>query len=311
MNAFAHDDAIHLACHAQNAQLAYLDPPFAVGVDFGARLEKNQVRARAQKGSGPFAYTDRWPSIDAYLAWLSPCVVAARDALSSQGTLWLHLDYRVVHEAKILLDSLFGRAHYLGEVVWLPGNGNKARSGPGITHQTLLIYAKGKDFIWNSHDPALREPYARTSLSMHFQQSDAEGRRFRERVVRGKTYRYYADEGRARGSVWDDCPAMLANTPLRRETTGYPTQKPEKLLDRIVRASSNPGGLVVDPFSGSGTTLVAAAKADRHFVGLDIGTLSRSMVAKRLEANGIAFSERDPCPCARATPMLRAATHLA
>ena len=87
----------------------------------------------------------------------------------------------------------------------------------------------------------LREPYAETSLAMHFTHRDEDGRLYRERVIGGKAYRYYADEGRRLGSVWTDIPAMVANTPLRREATGYPTQKPERLLERIVRASSRAG----------------------------------------------------------------------
>ena len=108
----------------------------------------------------------------------------------------------------------------------------------------------------------------------------------------GKAYRYYADEGRALGSVWSDCPAMVANTPLRKESTGYPTQKPEKLLDRIVRAASRPGGLVVDPFCGSGTTLVAAAKAGRRAVGLDVGPLAIATTTERIRAAGFPLDAR-------------------
>ena len=78
----------------------------------------------------------------------------------------------------------------------------------------------GDDYVWNAKDPALRAPFAKTSLAMHFTQEDDDGRSFRERTIGGRTYRYYADEGRAIGSVWTDCPAMVANTPLRRETTG-------------------------------------------------------------------------------------------
>src|SRR5690606_6649814 len=103
-------------------------------------------------------------------------------------------------------------------IIWVPGNGSKSRRGPGIGHQTLLLYARGEDALWNARDPALREPYAATSQSMHFARADEHGRRYRDRVVGGKTYRYYADEGRAIGSVWTDCPAMVANTPLSSET---------------------------------------------------------------------------------------------
>ena len=264
------------------AQLAYLDPPFGVGASFGARGKGGGLRAH-----GRTAYVDRWPSIDAYVAWLEPRLAAVRDALGHDGTMWLHLDHRAVHEAKIACDRVFGRRACLGEIVWVPGNGLRGtRRGPGVTHQTLLVYAAGKDFVWNARDPALREPFAATSLAMHFQESDASGRRYRERTIGGRTYRYYADEGRALGSVWTDCPAMVANTPLRRETTGYPTQKPLKLLERIVRASSREGALVVDPFCGSGTTLVAAARLGRAFAGCDVGALAIETSAGRLRAEG-------------------------
>ena len=203
--------------------------------------------------------------------------------------MWLHLDHRAVHEAKLLCDAIYGRGAFVGEIIWLPGNGAKARRGPGMTHQTILVYAAGDDYVYNAKDPALRMPYAKTSLAMHFTNEDADGRRYRERTIAGKTYRYYADQGRALGSVWTDCPAMVANTPLRKETTGYPTQKPLKLLERIVRAATEPGALVIDPFCGSGTTLVAAARLGRRFAACDVGALAIATTSRRLEGEGIAF----------------------
>lgn len=285
-----HGDALDVAGHVGrgSAQLAYLDPPFGIGASFGARTGGGGSRAQ-----GPVAYEDRWPSIDAYVAWLEPRLAAVRDALGPDGTMWLHLDHRAVHEAKIACDGVFGRRASLGEIVWVTGNGVRgARRGPGVTHQTLLVYAAGRDFVWNARDPSLREPFAATSLAMHFQEVDDTGRRYRERTIGKRTYRYYADEGRSLGSVWTDCPAMIANTPLRRETTGYPTQKPLKLLERVVRASSREGGLVVDPFCGSGTTLVAAAKLGRRFAGCDRGELAIETSAARLRAQGAAFELR-------------------
>lgn len=268
---------------AASCELAYLDPPFNVAKSFGARVGPGH-RAR-----GPIAYDDVWPSLDTYLGWLQERLAVVRDLLSPRGTLWLHLDQRAVHEAKIACDRVFGARRFRGEVIWVPGNGSKSRSGPGVGHQTLLLYARSDEPIWNAHDPALRAPFAATSQSMHFTNVDENGRRYRERVVNGKTYRYYADEGRALGSVWTDCPSMTANTPLRAESTGYPTQKPLKLLDRIVRASSLPGGTVLDPFCGSGTTLVAAAQAGRRFVGNDVGPLALATTTARLDAAGIAY----------------------
>jgi site-specific DNA-methyltransferase (adenine-specific) len=223
--------------------------------------------------------------------------------------MWLHLDHRAVHESKGVCDRVFGSTAFLGEVIWAPGNGARgARRGPGTTHQTLLLYAAGRDFVWNGRDPDLREPFAATSLSMHFTKQDAEGRWYRERTLGGRTYRYYADEGRAIGSIWTDCPAMAANTPLRRESTGYPTQKPMKLLERIVRASSREGSRLIDPFCGSGTALAAAAKLGRTFSGCDIGALAIETAARRLEHQGAAFELRVPSSDQRCPPTKRASS---
>ena len=118
---------------------------------------------------------------------------------------------------------------------------------------------------------------------MHFQSEDVDGRRYRDRTIGGKTYRYYADEGRRLGSVWTDCPAMNANTPLAHETTGYPTQKPLTLLDRIVRAASLPESRVLDPMCGSGTTVVAATSLGRRAVGIDQSALACRIATERLQ----------------------------
>ncbi|HVH45381.1 MAG TPA: site-specific DNA-methyltransferase [Labilithrix sp.] len=286
MNLLAQTDARELGTFIApgTADVAYLDPPFKVEKTFGARVGPGSSRAR-----GPIAYDDTWTSLDAYLSWLEARIAVVRDALSPRGTMWLHLDQRAVHEAKLVCDRVFGAKRFRGEVVWVPGNGSKSKTGPGMGHQTLLLYARGQNPIWNGKSPALRTPFAATSLEMHFTNVDAEGRRYRDRVVGKKTYRYFADEGRALGSVWTDCPSMAANTPLRAETTGYPTQKPLKLLDRIIRATSDVGSLVVDPFCGSGTTLVAAAAADRRFAGCDIGDLAIATTRARLDAHGVHY----------------------
>jgi site-specific DNA-methyltransferase (adenine-specific) len=294
-----HGDAVGLARHvpSRSVQLAYLDPPFCVGAAFGARAREGGWRAR-----GRVAYDDRWPSMDAYLGWLEPRLAVVRELLAPDGTMWLHLDHRAVHAAKLACDRVFGGDACLGEIIWVPGNGARgARRGPAVTHQTLLLYAGGRDFVWNGRDPSLREPFATTSLAMHFTAVDEHGRHHRERTIGGRTYRYYADEGRALGSVWTDCPAMIANTPLRREATGYPTQKPLKLLERIVRASSHEGALVVDAFCGSGTSLVAAARLGRRFVGCDIGDLAIETTGERLRAEGVPFELRLDSPTCKPT----------
>jgi site-specific DNA-methyltransferase (adenine-specific) len=286
-----HGDAKDLDVHvpASSAELAYLDPPFSVGARFTARTKRGETRGRETAKTSHFAYDDRWPSLDAYLDWLDERLVAVRTALSAFGTMWLHLDQRAIHEAKARCDRIFGRSAFVGEVIWAPGNGSKSKRGPGMGHQTLLLYAKTKAFVWNAKDPRLRAPFAATSVAMHFQAKDAAGRAYRDRTVNGKTYRYYQDEGRALGSVWTDCPAMVANTPLLAEGTGYPTQKPLKLLERIISASSRPGALVLDPFCGSGTTLCAAARLGRSAVGVDVGALAVKMTSQRLRSMKVPF----------------------
>jgi site-specific DNA-methyltransferase (adenine-specific) len=256
--------------------LAYMDPPFNAGGGRGARQKKGE------RVDGELAYRDAWGGLDAFLAMLEPRLASVRDALSPVGSLWLHLDHRAVHDAKVLADRVFGRAAFQGEVIWVPGNGGKRRGGPSVTHQTLLIFARGKEMIWNGDDPALRERHAETSLRMHFKSVDSDGRNYRDRTVSGKTYRYYADLGRRLGSVWSDCPSMRANTPLIKEATGYPTQKPESLLDRILRAASLPESRVLDPMHGSGTTLAVAERLCRPWLGIDQSPLAHRTAKARL-----------------------------
>jgi len=289
-----HADAA-LACELCPADvrfdLVYLDPPYGVGATFSARSGPGEARGRKHAKSGPDAYEDG-ADVDALVADIERVARPIRDRMSDRATLWLHLDHRAVHEAKVALDRVFGRGAFLGEVVWVPGNGAKG-NGPSVTHQTLLLYSRSaatrSSITYNADDPALREPYAATSLKMHFRDVDADGRRYRERTIAGKTYRYYADQGRKLGSVWTDIPAMVANTPLRKEGTGYPTQKPEKLLDRIVALSSLPGDTVADLMCGSGTTLVAAARRGRAFIGSDAAPLAIETTSARLAREGIAF----------------------
>ncbi len=225
------------------------------------------------------------------MAMLEPKMEALRDRMNNHATLYLHMDYRAIHEAKVAADRVFGRAAFIGEVVWAPGNGARGARGFSVTHQNILLYGRKnrKGTTWHTDHALLREPYAKTSLNMHFTQTDEDGRRYRERTVGKKTYRYYADVGRRLGSVWSDIPSMVANTPLLKEGTGYPTQKPEKLLERIIRASSSPGDTVADPMCGSGTTLVVAARLGRHFIGSDISPVAIEVARGRLDAAKIPY----------------------
>lgn len=274
--------------------LVYLDPPYGVGTTMTARTKKGEARGRRRAESGPAAYDDAMP-IDALVAMLVEVAAAIRERMAPHAALFVHLDQRAVHEAKVAFDGVFGRGAFGGEIVWEPGNGARGAGVPS-THQTILIYARKpadrRKLRWNARSPLLREPFAPTSLSMHFTKRDEDGRLYRERTINGKAYRYYADEGRRLGSVWTDVPAMAANTPLLGEGTGYPTQKPLRLLERIVIAASAEGETVADLMCGSGTTLVAAAKHGRSFVGGDRSPVAIDTTRARLEREGLAFRYR-------------------
>ena len=302
MSWLAHADALDLCARLPpelRFDLVYLDPPYSVGTVMSARLEPGQARGRRRAASGPDAYDDR-DEPDALVAMLTPRLAAVRERMAPNATLYLHLDHRAVHEAKVACDHLFGRGAFLGEVIWSPGNGGRGARRFSVTHQTLLLYARRpeerREVVYNVSDPMLRESYAETSLAMHFTNEDETGRLYRERVIAGKAYRYYADAGRRLGSVWNDIPAMVANTPLRREATGYPTQKPEKLLERIVRASSHERQTVADLMCGSGTTAAVAARLGRRFVAGDSSALAVEVTERRLAAQGAVFSRLSAAP---------------
>jgi len=271
--------------------LVYLDPPYAVGATMATRDRDGQARGRKTARAGRDAYHDG-ADVDALVTMLEERVAAIRERMSPRGMLYLHMDYRAVHDAKVMCDRVFGRSAFLGDVAWAPGNGARGARGFTVTHQTILLYARNgkKGASFRADHPLLREPYADTSLKMHFTKSDADGRKYRERTINRKTYRYYADEGRRLGSVWTDLPAMVANTPLRKEATGYPTQKPERLLERIVRASSQEGDTVADLMCGSGTSLVVAARLGRRFIGSDASAVAIETTRARLDASNIPYS---------------------
>ena len=228
--------------------------------------------------------------------------------MKPEASLWLHLDYRTVHYAKVMCDEIFGPGAFRGEIVWVPGNGARGRtdraSRTRLCSFSAAKRALGRASCWNADDPALREPFAATSLEMHFRSYTDDGRAYRERTIGGKTYRYFADQGRKLGSVWSDIPGMNANTPLRKEGTGYPTQKPERLLERIIRAASRPGDTVADLMCGSGTTLVVAARLGRRFVGGDTSdvAIETTVAAARARPRPLPTRRDRPFPCDRSCP---------
>jgi len=273
-------DCARRIADAGGVKLVYLDPPFGVGADFA-------LDGAAWLGAPGLAYRDRWDEsgVDgaaSHLQWLFTRLTLARDILRDDGVLYLHVDQRVSAHARLILDEVFGSAAFRGWIVWKVGSGAKSRTRWSNEHNDILCYAKGEATTFHTDVPSMREPFASTSRAMHFKAVDDAGRRHRVRVVNGKEYRYYEDEGRVVGSVWTDCPSMAANSPILSESTGWPTQKPEALLTRILESSTNAGDLVLELCCGSGTTAAVAEKLGRRWIAIDASAQSVHTTRKRL-----------------------------
>ncbi|MET0829046.1 MAG: site-specific DNA-methyltransferase [Microbacterium sp.] len=280
--------------------LIYLDPPFNTGRAQGKALETARSRVTAQSAPAPDAdrrpqsrgdldaesspgpssdtpgaeavvrrgfhgreyerlrgdlrtYDDRF---DDYWGYLEPRLVEAWRLLADDGTLYLHLDYREAHYAKVLMDALFGRERFLNELIWAYDYGAKTRRRWPTKHDTILVYVKDPSRYWFDSDAVDREPYMAPGLVTA------------EKAARGKLPT----------DVWWH--TIVPTT--GREKTGYPTQKPEGILRRIVQASSRPGDRVLDLFAGSGTTGAVASALGRDAVLVDANPEAIEVMAKRM-----------------------------
>lgn len=252
--------------------LLYADPPFFTG--------------RTLRGKEGLSFVDAWPSLEAYLDWLRPRLQEHYRLLHANGSLYLHLDWRVVHYAKVELDRIFGWDNFRNEIIWKYQMAGRSPRHFPRKHDTILFYTKGEDYFFDTD--AAREPYTPHARDPRQQRYggrmgvDEDGRAYVEKLGTGgkRRYRYYLDRGKLIGDVWE----LELIHPSARERTGYPTQKPEALLDRIVRASCPPGERCGDFFLGSGTSLIAAHRAGRAFSGADRASASLSLVQDRFRA---------------------------
>lgn len=199
------------------------------------------------------AYSDRF---DDYWAFLEPRLLEAWRLLADDGTLYLHLDYREAHYAKVLLDALVGRDRFLNELIWAYDYGAKTRRRWPTKHDTILVYVKDPDRYWFDSDAVDREPYMAPGL--------------------------VTPEKAARGKLPTDVWWHTIVPTTGREKTGYPTQKPEGILRRIVQASSRPGDRVLDFFAGSGTTGAVASALGRNAVLVDENPEAIAVMRERM-----------------------------
>ena len=213
----------------------------------------------------------------AYLSMMAPRLVELRRVLKPTGSIYLHCDPTASHYLKILMDAVFGVDNFRNEIVWSYKRYTAASARFQRLHDVLLFYGKTDQAKIND----VREPYGEKSGKMdsHYKQ-DNDGRWFRWQKRKGKEpYKVYLSEGRRIGDVWE---ISIINASAK-ERLGYPTQKPEELLERIIEASSNEGDLVLDPFCGCGTTVAVAQRLNRNWIGIDITHLAINLMKHRLQ----------------------------
>ena len=254
-----HGDAFEVAAGVATGSLAaiYIDPPFGTGA--------------VQRGRG-HSYADRADDPEAFVAWLSPLLVESRRTLAATGSLFVHLDYRAVHYVKVELDRLFGRDRFVNEIVWCYAVGGKSRRGFGRKHDTILWYANGPD--WAFYPDAVRVPRRGGS---HMRLVDGVQEKTDKKT--GRVYRYPVAAGKVPEDWWTDVETLNHSD---GERTGWPSQKPERLVARILEAVTRPGDRVADWFSGSGTTAAVAQRLGRRFVVVDREAAAVAITKTRL-----------------------------
>jgi site-specific DNA-methyltransferase (adenine-specific) len=255
---------------AGSVQMVYADPPFNTG---RAQVRRTLATARAAGEDGDrtgfggrryattvVAESSYADDFDDYLGFLEPRVRELRRVLAPEGTLYLHLDYREAHYVKVLLDEVFGRECFLNELIWAYDYGAKPRSRWPQKHDTILVYVRDRQRYHFDSAEVEREPYMAPGLVGP------------EKAARGKLPT----------SVW----WHTIVSPTGREKTGYPTQKPEGLIRRMVAASTRPGDLCLDPFAGSGTLGAVAAALGRRYVLIDESPEAVEVMERRLAPAG-------------------------
>lgn len=263
--------AVLATLSAGTVDLVYIDPPFNTG---GAQKRVQLKTLQDENGDrsgfagkryrtervGESSYVDKF---DDYIAFLEPRLREAHRVLAPHGSLYLHLDYREVHYAKVLLDGIFGRENFLNEIIWAYDYGARQRDRWPTKHDNILFYVKNrKHYTWN-RDAVDRIPYMAPAL--------------------------VGPEKAARGKLPTDTWWHTIVSPTGKEKTGYPTQKPLGIIRRIILASSNPGDLVLDFFAGSGTTGAAAHELGRRFILVDNNPEAFEVMKKRLAGTGAKF----------------------
>jgi adenine-specific DNA-methyltransferase len=286
-------------------KLIYIDPPFAVGADFGFNIEiGGETAEKRQSVIEEIAYRDTWgKGISSYLSMMYERLKLMHQLLAENGSIYVHCDWRVNSTVRIIIDEVFGSKNYLGEIKWKrvvsSGSSKSIAKRYPVVDDSILFYSKCPDYIWNTIHNEYSEEYKGRftqkderglyywdnlkSYSDDTLQKLIEDDRIRLPLKKGVNPRVknYLHEGKGVviDTMWTD---IIPVNSQAIEDTGYATQKPEALLERIIRASSNPGDLIADFFCGSGTTAAVAEKLGRKWITTDLGRFSVHTARKRL-----------------------------
>ena len=282
----AGDEASGLPSLRGKVDLIYIDPPFDSKADYRTKINLPEADIE-QKPTviEQFAYADTWKDgTVSYLKMLYPRLVLIRELLSEKGSIYVHIDWHVGAYVKALLDDIFGKSNIINEIIWHYQSGGIPQSSFSRKHDSIYIYAKSNNYTFNLNGASFPRNICQSCGSVVDKwnnlkkEVDENGRIYRTIKSAGKIYKYYDDEPVLLPDVWFDISHIQQKDPQR---TGYATQKPEALLERIIKASSNEGDLVCDFFGGSGTTAAVAERLGRRWITTDIGKPATLVMRKR------------------------------
>lgn len=282
----AGDEATGLPSMRGKVDLIYIDPPFDSKADYRTRINLPGVDIEQKPTTiEQFAYADTWKDgTVSYLKMLYPRLVLMRELLSDKGSIYVHIDWHVGHYVKVLMDDIFGKENLVNEIVWHYQSGGIPQKCFARKHDIIFFYSKGNNSHFNLNEA--NYPRNKCQACGHViekwnnlkKEIDVNGRIYRTIKSNGRIYRYYDDEPVLLPDVWFDISHIQQKDPQR---TGYATQKPETLLERIIKASSNEGDLVCDFFGGSGTAAAVAERLGRRWITTDIGKPATLVMRKR------------------------------
>lgn len=253
-----------------SCDVAYLDPPFFTG---------KTHHSSTRDGNKVFSFDDVWPSTQDYVSFLEKRLIEVRRVLKDTGSIFVHGDHNNIHLARTALDKTFGESNFVSEIIWYYKRWSNAKKGLLQLHQNILFYSKTKQFKWNS---IYTDYSATTNIDQIMQQRsrDDRGKAIYSKDENGHIIYAQEKKGVPLGDVWE-IPFL---NPKAKERTGYPTQKPILLLERIIGLTTNEGDTVLDPFCGSGTSLVTASLMKRNYIGIDISEEAIQLTKKRLSS---------------------------